>query len=575
MLAPFTAASSPVIDGLLLAFTLALLLAGMAREARRRTRLSHAAPAGHVEVQNVLPAAADPQAASVSRDEAGSSPKPPHEASSSDELTKQALTSPATDGERNEKPRKGATGRMRSSSILLGANLLEALLPLVRNIALTRLISPEEFGLAISLAVVLGLIEVLTDFGLPIFAVRKNTPVPAGETMMTLQSLALIRSAILGGILVLASPLIAWAFHAPDATLFYAMLGLIAFLRGFENLSVKEQMRHSIYWQEAVVIAVSNTVLTVVTLVAASILGSFECMIWGMLSGTIAIVVLSNLLAPRRYRLGWNSIAARDAAGFGRPLLINGAAVAIGTSDRFLVAGVFGPAALALFNVAIGTAMLPRTILARFLTSFFVPLFVKVQRDRDRELQLSDTWAWCLSALAFTYGIGLTFVGDRVLGLVFGASYQPSRVFMAIAGLSVCIKFLMMLPVPGAYAVGHTRRISEGAILSALAILPGAAAALLSGNLSVFLFAMTVSELFALLWFTARTCRERPFSRALVWPLITGPVALLGGLVAIAVVWPDLTFGIWTLISLASLLLGALFYGLVMRRGTVALSALL
>lgn len=489
-----------------------------------------------------------------------------------------ASASNQADGEGTNKATQGpppSAGRMRSSSPLLVANLLEAIVPFIRNIALARLISPQDFGLAVSLSVVLGMIEVMTDFGLPVFAVRKTTPLPADETMMTLQSMALVRSAIIGVVLLGASPLLAQAFHAPDATAIYALVGLVAFLRGFENLSVKEQMREAVFWREAVVTAATQAAILAVTLATAAIWGGFECMIWGMLAGAVTTAVISNVLAPRPYRLRWNPVAVRDAASFGRPLILNGTAVAFNTGDRLLVGTFLGPATLALYNIAIGTATLPRTVIAKFFVSYFVPMFADARADATRARALADGWSWCLSGLAFLYGLGLAAVGDRLLGLVFGAVYQPSRLFMCLAGLSLCIKFLMMLPVPAAYAAGRTKLISQGSVLSALAILPGALSAALSKDVALFLLSITLAEFLALLWFAAKTCREQNVASSLVWPLVALPVTLLSSLAVAAFVTPDLPLHLWIALASAAGLIGAFLFRAILVRHSVSLSALL
>ncbi|MFP3381660.1 oligosaccharide flippase family protein, partial [Bacillus sp. SIMBA_069] len=71
-------------------------------------------------------------------------------------------------------------------------------------------------------------------------------------------------------------------------------------------------------------------------------------------------LLLSHFLSPTPYRLGWQAQVVTEATAFGKPLLLNGAAVALTTCDRLMVGAWLGAAALALYNVAYGTATLPR-----------------------------------------------------------------------------------------------------------------------------------------------------------------------------------------------------------------------
>jgi O-antigen/teichoic acid export membrane protein len=463
---------------------------------------------------------------------------------------------------------------LRSSAPLLAANLLEAILPFVRNIALAHLIAPQEFGLAISLSVVLGMIEVLTDFGLPIFAVRKTAAVPSTAMMGTLQSLALIRAMVLGLVLTAVSPLVAHTFHADGSADVYALLGLVVVLRGFENFGVKEMMRRYVFWREAVVVASAQVAGAAVTVATATSAGGFACMVWGMLATGLVTVALSHALSPQPYRLRWDKAAAREATAFGRPLLVNGIAVSVSLCDRLLIGSLLGPAPLALYNVAYGTATLPRTVLARFLTNAFLPLFVENRERGTHPSALFDAWAWCLSCLAFTYGLGVSLIGDQVLALVFGGTYQPSRLFMCLAGLSVCVKFLMLLPVPEAYASGNTRLVAFGSILSACSVVPGAALLVWSRDANMFLLGMSAAEAVALLVFGHRAMREQAFTRNAAWLAIGAPFLLLGALAVVTLWLPQMTFGAWFGVCLAALLVSAAIYGMMIVRFRIGLRAL-
>ncbi|MGN8119629.1 oligosaccharide flippase family protein [Labrys sp. 22185] len=456
--------------------------------------------------------------------------------------------------------------KLASSTPLLLANLVETLVPLLRNIALAHLLPPEQFGLAISLAVVLGLIEVLSDFGLPIFAVRKPDALPSATALATLHSLALIRSAWLALILLLLSPLIAHLFAAQSSIWLYALLGPVVLMRGFENLGVKEMMRRYAFGREALVIASSQSVGLAATIATAFAGAGMAAMIIGMIATAAVTLLLSHLLSPTPYRLGWQAQAAAEATAFGKPLLINGAAVALTTCDRLLVGAWLGPAVLALYNVAYGTATLPRSILARFLTSAFLPLFVE-QRDRGRAMTpLLDIWVLSLSAIALLYGWGLGLLGDRALGLVFGSLYQPSRLFMCLAGMGVGVKILMLLPTPAAYADGMTRLISWGSILSALSMLPAAICLFVWRNLELFIFAAALAEFCALVVLALLACRSFAFTRSILLFAVVLPFASVGSLGMLAVMAPAMTFAGWLAACSAILICALAAYGIVLHR---------
>ncbi len=444
---------------------------------------------------------------------------------------------------------------------MAGANLLEVILPLLRNLVLARLIAPEQLGLVFSLTIVSSIIEVSCDFGLPVYAVRTPGRDLSEDTLKTLHSLALIRSTIVGLVIMAISPAMAYMFGVPEFTWAYAALGLISFLRGFENLGVKEAMRNYVFWREAAVLSGGQLAAVAATLAGAAISPTFTCMLWGMLSGAVATVALTHLLSPRRYRLGWDAHAASDAIAFGRPLILHGTAITVSMSDRLLVGTILGPAPLALYSIAYGVALLPRGVLGKFLTTILVPLFVGVRESKKPAEFLLNCWALGLSGLSFIYGIVLCLVGDQAIEFIFGSKYQPSRTFMCIAGLNVFVKLMLVLPVPRAYERGDTRLISFGSVLSALSIIPGGLLLLFWKSLELFLLAITLAELICSYAYIVRAMREEAVDKLRIWLVISFPAAVLGGLVVFSFARPEMGFGDWMLIGTAALVISGLFYG--------------
>jgi PST family polysaccharide transporter len=456
--------------------------------------------------------------------------------------------------------RRATTFSLASTGVLALANLIESILPLLRNIALTRLIAPDQVGLVFSLTIVISAVEVATDFGLPIYAVRKRPSTSVVEAMKTVQTLALVRSSIIALILVGIAPLVARAFHAPEASGVYALLALVAVLRGFENLGVKEAMREYVFWREAVVIAGSQLVSVGVTIGAASVSPVFTCVLWGMIAGAFTSLILSHLLSPRAYRVGWNSIAAAEAVKFGSPLVVHGTAFTLNLSDRLLIGALLGPVPLAVYSVAYGSAMLPRGILAKFLTTIIIPVFVRADARQELNTQLLDTWAVSLSLIGFYCGLSLCLFGNEAISFIFGSSYNTSRFFMCLAGLSFFVKTMMLQPVPVAYQVGNTWLVTFGSLVSAAAIVPGAATLLLSSRLEMFLMAMTLAEMAGLLLYTTRASREQRFTLSLSYFLTAVPSSLLGMLCAVAFAAPDLSVGLWLVASIVVLALSMAFF---------------
>jgi PST family polysaccharide transporter len=457
-------------------------------------------------------------------------------------------------------------GRVTDGGLLLLSNVLEALIPLSRNIGLAWLLPSDQFGLAISLSIIAAVIELVGEFGFPVYVVRKVRIAPAKAVLGTVQTLALIRAGVLAALLLVISPLAAMALHANGETWVYMSLALVVLIRGFENFGIREETRHYSYWRLAIVVICAQITAAGVTLAAAYLTGTFDAMLWGLLAGAVSTAVCSNLLSRRTYRLTYSRDVARDASSFGRPLIINGIALAVAGSDRMIVGAALGPVALARYNVALGTAVLPRWVVIKFLTSIFIPALVKAGEAADPQRRTNSLWVFSLSAVAFLYGLVLCSIGDRLLGWLFGSGYQPSRVLMCLVAVNLSIKYLMSVPLPLSYVVGRTRTVAAGSVLSAVATLIAATTFWLTSELEFFVCALTVLELVALTTYLVTYLERTTFSLQLIFSLVSAPILLLAALALVASVLGDMNLANWSITCLSVAVVGGGFYAAVAIR---------
>lgn len=419
-------------------------------------------------------------------------------------------------------------------------------LPFARSAALAHLLSTRQMGLAISLVVVASSAEVMTDIGMQYTAVRTTSALPLDRLYGTLHAVQLVRAAFIALAIVAISPLLVIAFDSRDALWAYMLLGVASFVRGFTHLGTKEKMRHYSYWPEAATIIGAQISWTIGSVVLAWVTRDYSCMIFGLLGSVATAVILSHLLSERRWGLAWDRSVAREAFRYGRPLIPNGMANAVNVmGDRFIVGSYLGVSSLALYNVAMTMAVLPRGALLKVLNSFFLPIFVNNGAERARERRLYDLWALCLATIGLAAGIGLISIGRPMVGLVFGSVYQPSALLMSLISIDVCIKFLAGLPVPPSLAYGQTGFVLLGSVANCLAVV--FAGLLLPRLLSIegFVFALAVGEFLALLWIAWRSLRIHRFTPSSTWLAVLLPLTILSGLAVLRAALPDLPLAGW------------------------------
>ena len=450
---------------------------------------------------------------------------------------------------------------LKSGSVLLLANLAEMAFPFIRNIFLARLLSQENFGVAVSLAMITALVEIGFDFGVPVSAVRYTATDDPKKALATLHTLQLSRAALVGGLLMAMAPLLAIIFNSPQATWAYVAVGACAMARGFGNLGVKQAMRDYDYWRNAVTIIMTQLAWTAAVIVAALISPDYSVMAWGLAASVIASGLTSHLLSRFPWRLGWDKAVADEATSFGKPLVPNGLVSAgISLGDRVFIGWALGVHALAFYSVIFGTATLPRGAILRFLTNLFVPAFVNRSPDHPSVKKNCARWTLVLSLTAFLYAMGFIFAGTPLLPLLFGSIYAASPYLMSLIGLNLFVKFLYQLPSPIALAQGRSRLMLTCTMFSIIALGVGAAAALVSPSIEVFVLAMTAAEVVAVLRIGAIAVKTLGYSRGQVAMALLGPMAFIGIALAATLYFPAMPLLIWLLLGAALTAAGLIFY---------------
>lgn len=415
--------------------------------------------------------------------------------------------------------------------------VLEALLPLVRLVVLARLLPQDQFGIAVTVLVTIGIIEMCCDIGLAQSAVRGSTLTSTDRLIGTLHALGLARSAAMILIAIAVLSIQRYAFDTSFGVDAVVLAGLILALRALENLAIKPLTRSYNFWREAMLTGGYQIVWTGATVVAALATGSYASLFLGMLAGAAWSAIYSNLISPSRWHLDWDHAAAREALRFGAPLVPNGVASAVVTLDRLIVSAFLGTRAVAVYGVAIGLATLPRAVMYRFSVSVLVPHFANILHDRKKEQRFYAAWLGFVSIVAGVYGVALIVLGPIAIGFAFGPAYVPSDFLMALIAINAFIKFMMLVPLPAAFARGQTSVVFLGSLVSALATMPSALALLLGmKSLETFVLALNFCECAGLIWFLVHATRRHGLQRAAALAAIAAPLLALGSITARA--WP-------------------------------------
>ena len=300
---------------------------------------------------------------------------------------------------------------------------------LVVFVLLARLLEPAAFGLVALAAVVISLINVLTDQGLGQALVQRARIERAHIDTVFWISLGL--GLILAGALLAAAGPIADGFHRPDLAPVLRWLTLAVPFAALESVPLALLQRRLDFRP----LAVRRLVATVLSGVAAVIAALAGLGVWSLVIQAVAqAAIATTVLWAKSPWIPAPSISRRHfrelfgfSANFAGMNLLN---LTNRNADNLLIGAVLGPAALGLYSVAYAILLLMTDILMRTISAVAFPMFSRAQDDRAALRRGYFTAIQLCAAVALPSFMLVAVTAPDIVAVAFGPKWEASAPIM-------------------------------------------------------------------------------------------------------------------------------------------------
>jgi len=369
---------------------------------------------------------------------------------------------------------------LRAGILLSAASGVEALLGLVRNIFVARLIGVENFGIAATFLLSVSGIMAFTSLSVDRLVVQS----PDGDDhdfVASVQSFETLRCLFNAAVLfAMAWPLSAF-FGNPELLWAYQLTALAPLLTAFKHLDVLRYQRRLRFGPEATVNVGTAAICLIVAWPTAVWLGDYRVMIVQLVLAAGLKALISQLLAERRFRLGWRRELLGRAFDFGWPLAISGMLTFfILQGDRIIIGNRFGAYELGLFSAALMLAMTPALLADHVLRQLFLP---KLSRLQDRRPAFESASVATIQMLLFVGSgmlVGFLALGREALLLIYGEQYAGAGALLGWVTLVFALRLMRAGPTTVALSGANTKNLMY-ANLTRLISLPVAFLAAIGG----------------------------------------------------------------------------------------------
>ncbi|HRE61077.1 MAG TPA: oligosaccharide flippase family protein [Micropepsaceae bacterium] len=382
--------------------------------------------------------------------------------------------------------------RLSAASI---APIGEFALRLLRTIVLSRLLAPDEFGIAMALVAVILAAELISDLGLDRYvmvAAREKL----ARHLAAAHAVGVIRGLAQGIVILALSPVLADVFGADAYWLAFAAASIIPVIRGFSHLGIKQLQRDYRFGPEAIVTIAAQLVALGVTAGVAFWVANAWAVLPGFVAEALVMAAGTHIAVGTRFRTDFSREAVRLCLRYAWPFAANGLALAlVMQADRFLVGGFLGAAVLGLYAVIMSLSVTPVYAAQRVVGGVLLPLTISLRDGPGGIAAAARLVPWLYAGAGYLCALGLAFFLDVLTPLLFGEAYQVPHEIHLLAVLVAFFRFARSGPVCVFLVTGDTKAIMAGTLIAGCGLVVSLALVMNGAGLSGVMAGLIAGEI--------------------------------------------------------------------------------
>ncbi len=324
------------------------------------------------------------------------------------------------------------------------------LLRFASNLALTRLLTPDMFGVMAVAYVVIGGLAMFFDLGVNALVIRSERAKDAAF-LNTAWSIRVLQGIILWLIaLGVASLIVAGTqlhmipkdsvYADPRTAYVIATVSFISVLRGFTSNKLWEANR-DLDLRRLTLIEILSQLSGLVVIFGWI---AVDRSIWALVAGAIIGVLVRTILShsylngtPSRWH--WDKSAVREIFHFGKWIALASVIGFLANSgDRLLLGGMVGPTVLGIYSIAFFIFKTLDEVIANVIIKVIFPALSEIVRERPHHLKTSyyRVHAIISSSAYFCAGI-LMISGQELIGFIYDPRYYQAGRMLQILSIAL------------------------------------------------------------------------------------------------------------------------------------------
>jgi O-antigen/teichoic acid export membrane protein len=395
---------------------------------------------------------------------------------------------------------------------------------LLRIFILARILAPNDFGLLGIALLIVNILETFSTTGFQEALVQRREEVQG--ILDSAWTFMIIRGFVIFLILAVSAPVAATFFNEPKASLIIQVVALASVIQGFTNIGVIYFRKNLDFYKQFLYQFTGVLADFVVAVSLALIFKNIWALVFGLLSGNLARLIMSFKLSSYRPSFRYKIGEVKELSHFGRWVL--GSTVImflIYQGDGFIVGKFLGAAMLGFYQMAYRISNTPATEITHIISQIAFPAYVKL---RDEILRLKEAYLKILQLITvFSFPLAtLVFaLSSSFTKIVLGENWMPMIPAMRVLTLSGLARSIAATGGPIFYGLGKPKLDTQingiRLILLGILIVPLSIKWSITGTALAVLVSTSLSTSIFLFWSGRLTsCRPRDYLNIFLCPVL-------------------------------------------------------
>lgn len=382
---------------------------------------------------------------------------------------------------------------VRNISFVAIAQLVSLLLTVIMIAALTRILTPADFGIVSISFVIIGLFALIQDFGVAPAIVQRDSrideAISAGLAIRWVLAVALL------ALLCLFAVPIGDFYGYESLSLVLVVMSLNLFLQPLAFSSYVVLTRKLMFSRLATAMVGQNVMQALVALTLAFIGFSYWSLVFGSLAGSGFYVLILNHYEHSRHRPSFDRALSKELMGFGSHLLVTALMVFIILNiDQLVIGKVLGVTALGVYFVSVKFGRSLGEQVSNTVNKVLFPTMARMKNSIEN-LRIG----YCLSlrmiaVIVVPIAIGISALSPNLVEVVLGEDFGEAVIPIAILSIQGLFNALTPSAANVLVAIGAPKYLSvQSTVHATLIVATIYPIAMVSGVVGVCILTLVLS----------------------------------------------------------------------------------